>query len=108
MQDTVADYEILEKRLAEAERRLVDARAHVRRQKELIESLERDGLSVAAEFTTLKNFQTCAMRLENETNSCVNCISRHMLALALMVFAPWNTQGEKRVVELASALSPPR
>jgi hypothetical protein len=52
--------------LAEAERRLVDARAHVRRQKELIESLERDGLSVAAEFTTLKNLQTLVrLRLEN-------------------------------------------
>src|SRR5690242_19227663 len=59
-------FEILEKRLAEAERRLVDARAHVRRQKELIESLERDGLSVAAEFTTLKNLQTLVgLRLEN-------------------------------------------
>jgi hypothetical protein len=45
---------------------LVDARAHVRRQKELIESLERDGLSVAAEFTTLKNLQTLVrLRLEN-------------------------------------------
>jgi ornithine cyclodeaminase/alanine dehydrogenase-like protein (mu-crystallin family) len=66
VQDTVADYEILEKRLAEAERRLVDARAHVRRQKELIESLERDGLSVAAEFTTLKNLQMLVrLRLEN-------------------------------------------
>jgi hypothetical protein len=42
VRDTVRDYETLEKRLAEAERRLVDARAHVRRQKELIESLERD------------------------------------------------------------------
>jgi hypothetical protein len=44
VRDTVRDYETLEKRLAEAERRLLDARAHVRRQKELIESLERDGL----------------------------------------------------------------
>ena len=66
VQDTVRDYETLEKRLAEAERRLVDARAHVRRQKELIESLERDGLSVAAEFTTLKNLQMLVrLRLEN-------------------------------------------
>jgi hypothetical protein len=30
VRDTVRDYETLEKRLAEAERRLVDARAHVR------------------------------------------------------------------------------
>ena len=37
VRDTVRDYETLEKRLAEAERRLLDARAHVRRQKELIE-----------------------------------------------------------------------
>jgi hypothetical protein len=44
VRDTVRDYETLEKRLAEAERRLLDARAHVRRQKELIELLERDGL----------------------------------------------------------------
>jgi hypothetical protein len=84
VQDTVSDYEILEKRLAEAERRLVDARAHVRRQKELIESLERDGLSVAAEFTTLKNLQMLVRK--TETSSCVNCTSRHKLALALMVF----------------------
>jgi len=54
------------KRLAKAERRLLDARAHVRRQKELIESRERDGLSVAAEFTTLQNLQMLVLlRQEN-------------------------------------------
>ena len=66
MRDTVCDYETLEKRLAKAERRLVDARAHVRRQKELIESLERDGLSIVAALTTLKNLQMLVrLRLEN-------------------------------------------
>ena len=66
MRDTVRDYETLAERLAVAERRLVEAQTHVRRQKELIESLERDGLSVDAALTTLKNLHTLVrLRLEN-------------------------------------------
>lgn len=66
MRDTVRDYETLAERLAVAERRLVEAQTHVRRQKELIESLERDGLSIVAALTTLKNLQMLVrLRLEN-------------------------------------------
>src|SRR5690242_17918170 len=65
VRDTVRDYETLEKRLAEAERRLFDARAHVHRQK----------LRSSPRCKTCKCLCSCDRK--TEISSCVNCTSRH-------------------------------